>query len=45
MLMRPEIFALSELNPWQDHTNPGAVPPDIGNPIATEDECKHHCDV
>ncbi len=45
MFIRPEIYALSERNPWQDPANPGAVPPDIGNPMATEAECKHHCNL
>ncbi len=37
------LYAFSEPNPWKGPTNPGAVPPDIGNPMATEAECKHHC--
>ncbi len=34
MFMRPEISVLSEPNPWQDPANPGAVPHDMGNPMA-----------
>ncbi len=40
---RPDIYALSEPNPWQDPANPGPVPPDVRNSMATEAECKHHC--
>ncbi len=36
--MRPEIYALSESNPWLDPTNTVALPPDIGNFMPTEAE-------
>ncbi len=42
MLMRPEDYALSESNPWQDPVNHGAVPPHMGNLMTTEVEGKHH---
>ncbi len=40
--MKPDIHALSEPNPWQNPPNPGAIPLDIGNPMATDAECTHH---
>lgn len=36
MFMRPEIYALSEPNLWQEPANPRAIPLDIGNPIMTD---------
>lgn len=45
MFMRPEIYALSEPNPWRDPANPGAIPPEIGNPNATDAEREHHRDL
>ncbi len=45
MFMRPEIYVLSEFNPLQDPANHGAAPPDLENPMATEAESKHHCDL
>ncbi len=36
MFMRPEIYALSVSDPWQDSTNRGAVPPDMGNSMDTK---------
>ncbi len=41
--MRLDIYALSEPNPRQDPRNPGGVPPDAGNPMATETELEHYC--
>ncbi len=41
--MRQEIYAFSEPNPRQDAANPGAVSPDMGNPIAAKEKHKHHC--
>ncbi len=45
MFMRPDIHALSEPNPWQNPANPGAVPPNKGNPMTSEAEREHHNDI
>ncbi len=42
MFMRLAIDSLSEPNPWQDPANLGVVIPDIGNPMDTVTEHKHH---
>ncbi len=44
MIIRPEIYALSEPNPWKDPTNWGSTP-HMGNLIITEAEWKYHHDL
>ncbi len=45
MFIRPEMYALSDPDTWQDPVSSGEVPPGMGNPMAIEAKHKHHQDL
>ncbi len=42
MLMRPGIYSLLNLTHGKTLQILGQYPPNVGNPMATKAECKHH---